>query len=66
MKSFASADTDTDGDGYVSSGEMRGFVDEYVAGVTDGKQNPTVDRDNIYQELLFPVVEEGSLWAHKK
>lgn len=45
---------DVDADGRVSTTEMRTWVSRSVSERTQGLQNPTVDRDNIYQELSFP------------
>ncbi len=47
---------DTDGDGVVSTDELRAYVAEKVAEATDNAQHPTVDRDNIYLKFGFPVL----------
>jgi WD40 repeat protein len=46
---------DSDGDGVVSIDELRSYVTEAVARATNGLQNPTVDRDNIYLKMQFKV-----------
>lgn len=35
---------------------LKAYVIREVPRLTDGKQNPTVDRDNLYQKFSFPVV----------
>jgi WD40 repeat protein/uncharacterized caspase-like protein len=47
--------SDTDKDGIVSTDELRDFVSKAVSAKTNGLQNPTVDRDNIYQKFGFRV-----------
>lgn len=47
---------DADGDGRVSTDELRAHVSQAVSGRTGGLQNPTVDRDNIHQRFGFPIV----------
>ncbi len=37
--------------------ELRKLVIKSVSGMTSGKQNPTVDRDNIFIKFGFPVVK---------
>ena len=53
---------DTDGDGIVSTDELRDDVGRRVAEETEAQplvyripQHPTVDRDNIYQDFGFEV-----------
>ncbi|MBD3290762.1 hypothetical protein GF337_18290 [candidate division KSB1 bacterium] len=46
---------DENGDGVVSTTELRTYVTTAVAQATDDAQHPTVDRDNIYQKFGFPV-----------
>jgi hypothetical protein len=43
--------------GIVTIDSLKEFVMTEVPKLADGKQNPTVDRDNIYQKFGFPVVE---------
>jgi hypothetical protein len=47
---------DTNKDGLVSANEMREFVARSVAAETNDLQHPTVDRDNIYQNIGLPVI----------
>ncbi len=37
--------------------QIRAYVSHAVAKLSDGLQNPTVDRDNLYQQISFPVVK---------
>ncbi|MDD2806655.1 MAG: caspase family protein [Elusimicrobiales bacterium] len=46
---------DTDHNGSLSTRELRKYVADAVAVNTDGLQHPTVDRDNLYQEIDFPL-----------
>jgi len=39
----------------VSTDELRNFLRSEVSRKTNGLQNPTVDRDNIYQKIGFGV-----------
>ncbi len=48
---------DRDGDGFVTTDEMREYVTKAVTERTKGLQNPTVDRDNIYVKFGFPAVD---------
>ncbi len=44
-------------DGTVGIDSLKEYVTREVPLLADGKQNPTVDRDNIYQKFGFPVVK---------
>jgi WD40 repeat protein len=46
---------DKNNDGMVSVDELREYVARRVSDRTGGLQNPTVDRDNIYQKVVFPL-----------
>ncbi|MCK5145222.1 caspase family protein [bacterium] len=48
---------DKDGNGIITSDELRVQVAKAVAEATNNAQHPTVDRDNIYQKIGFPVVK---------
>jgi hypothetical protein len=48
---------DMDGNGRVSTDELRQLVPAWVAEASAGLQNPTVDRDNISVKIDFPVVK---------
>ena len=56
MRALTSQAADKDGNSAVSTSELHSFVSESVRRATGGKQTPTVDRDNIYQEFAFPVL----------
>ena len=47
---------DADLNGKITSDELRDYVSKAVPLLSGEKQHPTVDRDNIYQSLSFPVV----------
>ena len=47
---------DKNGDWKIDSGELRDFVSGAVANDTGGLQHPTIDRDNLYQEIEFPLI----------
>jgi len=47
---------DKNHDGIVSTDELRDYVTAFVAQASDHLQNPTVDRDNIYQKFGFPLL----------
>jgi len=49
--------SDVDKDGKISIDELKNYVIAEVPKLADGKQNPTVDRDNIYQKFVFGVVK---------
>jgi len=55
IRSFTSDAADKNEDGFISTDEMRTFVGKSVSEITDGLQNPTVDRDNILQSISFPI-----------
>lgn len=46
---------DQNGDGKVSTKELRTYVSAAVKAGTNGLQNPAVDRDNIFQEIELPL-----------
>lgn len=46
---------DADRNGMVSTDEIRSFVIAEVPKMAEGRQNPVVDRDNLYQKFTFPV-----------
>lgn len=47
---------DRDRDGTVSTDELRAFVAREVGRLTDDKQHPTVDRDNLDMKFGLPVI----------
>ena len=46
---------DKDGDGFISTNELREYVADAVSRLSNSFQNPTVDRDNIFQIFQFPI-----------
>ncbi|MBN2534111.1 MAG: caspase family protein [Spirochaetales bacterium] len=55
IRAFLTPETDTDRDGAISTDELKNSVIKAVSIRSKGLQNPTVDRDNIYLKLSFPV-----------
>jgi WD40 repeat protein/formylglycine-generating enzyme required for sulfatase activity/tetratricopeptide (TPR) repeat protein len=47
--------------GTISNGMLAQLVTDGVAKESDDLQHPTVDRDNLTQKLLFPVMSTGSI-----
>ena len=48
---------DKDGDGLLSTDELRSFVRDAVSRDSQDLQHPTVDRDNICQKFGFPAIQ---------
>jgi hypothetical protein len=59
IRAFSQPDADTDKDKMISSEELKNYVIRTVSERSRGLQNPTIDRDNIYQKLYFPLVEDA-------
>ena len=55
IKCLASKEADKDKNGIISTDELRDYVSKAVAASSGGLQNPTVDRDNIYQKFGFGI-----------
>ena len=55
IKALTTNEADKDGNGIVSTDELRQYVSEQVAKASGDLQHPTVDRDNIYQKFGFGV-----------
>ncbi len=53
MKALTTTVADKDGNGTISTDELRAYVSEQVAKASGDLQHPTVDRDNIYQKFGF-------------
>ena len=53
MKALSTSEADKDGNGIVSTDELREYVSTQVAKASGDLQHPTVDRDNIYQKFGF-------------
>jgi len=61
INSLTNSMADNNGDGKISTEELRDYVSKIVPQKTSDAQHPTVDRDNIYQKFSFPIVnKEGS------
>lgn len=54
---------DDDSDGAVTTDELRRYVARTVAERTGGRQNPTVDRDNVTVRIALPVVRDPAALA---
>lgn len=57
IRAFLTPDTDLNSDGIISTDELKSSVIQAVSRRSRGLQNPTVDRDNIYLKLFFPLLE---------
>jgi len=55
MKALTTTEADKDGNGIVSTDELREYVSAQVGKASGDLQHPTVDRDNIYQKFGFSV-----------
>jgi hypothetical protein len=55
IKALTTTEADKDGNGTVSTDELRKYVSAQVAKASGDLQHPTVDRDNIYQKFGFGV-----------
>ncbi len=55
MKALTTTVADKDGNGTVSTDELRVYVSEQVAKASGDLQHPTVDRDNIHQKFGFQI-----------
>ncbi len=58
LESLQSTKSDTNEDGAVSIREMRDYVAEAVREISGGLQNPTIDRDNLHQNIVFPIISK--------
>jgi outer membrane protein assembly factor BamB len=59
LRALLSPAADADHDGMVSVRELRAFVSAAVPPLTDGRQHPTVDRDNLQIDFAFPIVKSA-------
>ena len=55
MKALTTTEADKDGNGTVSTDELREYVSAQVSKASGDLQHPVVDRDNIYQKFGFGV-----------
>ena len=49
-------EADRDGSNTLSTQELRDYVSKEVQELTEGRQHPTIDRDNIYLPFGLPVI----------
>ena len=57
INALTSSKADKNGDNFVTVDELRNYVPQAVARLSGDLQHPTVDRDNIYLNFAFPLVE---------
>lgn len=62
LESLRAIEADSDQDGFVAAGEMELFVRKRVSDRSEGLQNPTIDRDNIFQNVGLPMT--GTKFAY--
>ena len=55
QNALTNKDADTNSDGQIDTDELRFFVQTQVSAKTEGRQNPVVDKDNIYQKISFAL-----------
>ncbi len=58
INALGTDNADKNRDGFVSTDEMQNYVIKAVSGLSSDLQHPTVDRSNIYQKILFPVIQK--------
>jgi WD40 repeat protein/ankyrin repeat protein len=63
LESLRAIEADSDQDGFVAAGEMEAFVRKRVSERSEGLQNPTIDRDNIFQHVGLPMTGAGFAYA---
>ena len=56
IEALTTNNADTNKDGIISTDELREYVSKKVAEISENKQHPTIDRDNIYCKFGFPKV----------
>ncbi|MGM0556043.1 MAG: caspase family protein [Myxococcota bacterium] len=54
-QALTTPEADADQDGQVSTDELRDYVRKEVPKLTNDRQHPTVDRDNIHRKFALPV-----------
>jgi uncharacterized caspase-like protein len=59
VKALVTDEADASHDGVVSTDELRDYVAAEVPKLTDDKQHPTVDRDNLDARFGFPIVSSA-------
>jgi hypothetical protein len=55
IKAIEGGEADSNKDGQISTKELRDYVHKNVSKLTDGAQNPTIDRDNIFIKFKLPT-----------
>lgn len=56
IRALRTSAADEDQDGLVNTDELRRFVMAEVPELTRGRQHPTVDRDNLTQRVVLPIL----------
>ncbi len=56
ITALTTAAADKNYDGFISVKELKDFVSDAVAKDTGDLQHPTIDRDNLYQDIEFPLL----------
>lgn len=56
IASLSASSADVDRDGWLNTRELRDSVTRAVSQRSAGRQNPTIDRDNIQQRIALPLV----------
>ncbi|MBA2538396.1 MAG: caspase family protein [Deltaproteobacteria bacterium] len=54
LEAFTEDTADSNGDGRITTAELRAYVAKDVADYTQGAQNPTIDRDNLAADIAIP------------
>jgi len=57
LLALTSSVADANQDGFLSTTELRNWVAKEVPRQTGDRQHPTVDRDNSYVEIKFPLLQ---------
>ncbi|MCG8568725.1 MAG: caspase family protein [Spirochaetes bacterium] len=57
INALSNSAVDQDKDGMISVDELKKYVSQAVAQISDDLQHPTVDRDNIFQKFGFPITK---------
>ena len=60
LRALTTPATDVNGDGMASTEELRRHLARAVPAATAGRQNPTIDRDNIHQVVRLPMALAAS------
>lgn len=63
LRAFGDPKADRNEDGVLDTQELRGFVTPLVAELSQGLQNPVVDRDNLVARHTFPALRAENIGA---